>query len=319
MPFPRLIADIGGTNARFGLQREAGGAIGDVLVLPTADHATPLATVRAYLAGIGGEPPREGVIGIATSVTGDRVSMTNHPWSFSTRELQDDLHLERLLVINDFTALALALPALRPDDLLAVGSGVAVPDAAIGLLGAGTGLGVGGLMPTAGGGHAAISGEGGHATLAAGTPFEAAVVDALQRRFGHASAERALSGPGLVNLFEACAQVEGRVASPIDAATISERALAGGDAACSQTVELFFALLGSTAGNLALTLGARGGVFIGGGIVPRLKPLIAASPLRERFEAKGRFRDYLSAIPLQVIVADFPPALTGAARALDRA
>ena len=138
----------------------------------------------------------------------------------------------------------------------------------------------------------------------------------LRERFGHASAERAVSGPGLVNLHTALCELDGAAAEALDAAAISARAQAG-DARAGQAVELFFAFLGTVAGNLALSLGARGGMYIGGGIVPRLGDRIDASPFRERFEAKGRFRDYLRGIPTFVVQASTSPALLGAARALE--
>jgi len=165
---------------------------------------------------------------------------------------------------------------------------------------------------------APLQGEGGHVTLAACNAHEAAVIDVLQRRFGHASAERALSGPGLASLHQALAEVSQRPSPEpaLTAAEITRRGLAG-QSDCAATLELFCALLGTTAGNLVLTLGAEGGLFIGGGIVPRLGEWFHRSPFRSRFDAKGRFSAYLSAIPVYVIHADPSPALLGAARALD--
>jgi glucokinase len=184
------------------------------------------------------------------------------------------------------------------------------------LLGPGTGLGVSGLLPGPAG-WVPISGEGGHVTLGSADPFEAAVLAELAARFGHVSAERALSGPGLENLYRATCRVLGRPALELAAPAISAAALARQDAACEQTLALFCGLLGHVAGNLALTLGARGGVYIGGGIVPRLGEAFDRSPFRERFEAKGRFSAYLAAVPTWVLTADTSPALLGAARALD--
>jgi glucokinase len=251
-------------------------------------------------------------------VTGDHVQMTNHHWSFSIDAVRQALGLERFVVINDFTALALSLTELQPADLHQIGPGVSVPGAAKALLGPGTGLGVSGLLPTRGGqGWVPVAGEGGHVTLSGTNAEEDAVIGVLRRRYGHASAERALSGPGLEALHAALIELEGAAASGLSAAQITSAALAGTDARCGRTVDLFLALLGTVAGNLALSLGARGGVYIGGGIVPRFGDRVLTSPLRARFEAKGRFTDYLRRMPLLVIQARTSPALWGAARALD--
>lgn len=318
--FPRLLGDVGGTHARFAWQANATAAVSSISSYRCDQHHTLLGAIRHYLAEHGKPPPRAGAIGIANPVTGDAVRMTNHHWSFSISELQRELGLQRLLVINDFTALALSLPALMPDDLRPIGGGQAVAGAARALIGPGTGLGVSGLLPAADGAGVPIHGEGGHVTLAPDNELESAVVLVLKKRFGHASAERALSGPGLVNLYGALCEVQGQTAEPLEPADVIERSRAGQpDAPCVAAVELFCALLGSTAGNLALTLGARGGVYIGGGIAPRILKELERSAFRQRFESKGRFRDYLAAIPTCVIDAAVSPAFLGAARALDQA
>ena len=197
-----------------------------------------------------------------------------------------------------------------------VGGGAAVAGTPRAVLGPGTGLGVAGLVPGGAGRLCIVAGEGGHVTLAAGTPREAAVLAQLQQRFGHASAERALSGPGLVNLYDAIGVLDARPTRTLQPDEVVTGALLGADPACREALQLFGALLGSEAGNLALTLGARGGVYLGGGIVPRLGTAFDALPFRERFEAKGRFRSYLERIPTFVITAP-TPALQGAANALD--
>ena len=316
--FPRLVGDVGGTNARFAWIAAPGAKLTDVATLPCADHPSLQAAMQHYLAGLKHPAPRWSAIGIANPVVGDQVRMTNHHWSFSIEQVRQLLGLERLLVINDFTALALSLPALDAADLHQVGPGAAVPEAPLGLLGPGTGLGVSGLLPARQGVRAIpINGEGGHVTLAPTDEREEAVVRQLRRRFGHSSAERALSGPGLVNLYEAMCEIDGVPAQALDAAGVTARAASGADAQCRATVDVFFSFLGTIAGNLALSLGARGGMYIGGGIVPRLGETITRSQFRERFEAKGRFRDYLKAIPTYVVQARVSPALVGAARALD--
>lgn len=320
--FPRLLGDVGGTNARWAWQAFAGAPITHASSLPASDFATIGDCIRAFLVRQSLPAPRQAAFGIATAVTTDEVRMTNHSWSFSIDALRAELGVHRLVVLNDFEALAHAVPGLGADTLLGVGKGRAVPDTALAVIGPGTGLGVSGLLPDGRGGWRVIAGEGGHVTLAAATAREACVLAALRERFGHVSAERALSGPGLVNLYEAVCAVDGTAARTLQPADVMTGAFgdegATLDPRCSDAVTLFAALLGSVAGNLALTLGARGGVFIGGGIVPRLGDRFARLPFRSSFEDKGRFREYLQAIPTWVITAD-SPALVGAARALDAA
>ena len=314
--FPRLVADVGGTNVRFASQFLPEGPLLGMASYACADFPGLWEAMQHHLRAKGLERPHACAIGIATAITGDQVQMTNHHWAFSIAELRRALGAEQLLVINDFTALALSLPALAPEARRQVGGGVAVDGAPIGLVGPGTGLGVSGLLPGVGGsGLAPIGGEGGHVTLSSFEPEEDAVLRLLQRRFGHVSAERALSGPGLENLYQALAEVRGQTVPERTAASIT----AGEDALARDTVELFCSLLGNVAGNVALTLGARGGLYIGGGIVPRLGQRFDRSRFRERFEAKGRFRDYLAAIPAFVVEGSDRAALLGACRALDAA
>jgi glucokinase len=314
--FPRLLGDIGGTNARWAWHGAPGQSLQDVAVWPCAEHATLAESAVAYLASRGGERPVSASIGIATAVTGDEVRMTNHHWQFSITELKRQLGVERCLVINDFTALAMSLTALGAGDLRTVGSGQPVPGQPVALLGPGTGLGVSGLLPAAGGGWSPLSGEGGHVTLAAADSLESEVLTLLRSRHGHVSAERVLSGSGLVNLVEALAALEGEASPDLQPADVSRGAVDRSDARCVKAARLFSSFLGNVAGNLALTLGARGGVYVGGGIVPKLGDAFDVALFRRRFEEKGRFSVYLQPVPTWVIVAS-TPALIGATRALD--
>ena len=314
--FPRLLGDIGGTNARWAWQTGPDAAIQDVSVRPCAANASLHESAAAYLADKGHARPAWVGIGIATPVTSDRVAMTNHTWGFSINALKAALGAERCLVINDFTALAMSLTALGPGDLRQIGSGQAVPGATMALLGAGTGLGVSGLVPQGGGRWSAISGEGGHVTLAATDEHEAAVLAVLRQRFGHVSAERVLSGAGLVNLYGALCALSGEAERALSPSDVTDAALDGSDPLCAQAVQRFTAFLGNAAGNLALTLGAHGGVFVGGGIVPRLGEHFDGLLFRQHFEAKGRFASYLKPMPTHVITAA-APALIGASNALD--
>jgi glucokinase len=255
---------------------------------------------------------REGAIAIASAITGDRVAMTNHPWSFSVQELKARFAFDRFEVINDFTALALALPRLAPEDRQPVGGGSAVAGTPLGVLGPGSGLGVSGLVPS-GKGWIALTGEGGHATMAPATDREGAVLDRMRQHFDHVSAERALSGPGLVNLYDTLAVIDSVPAKGYTAAQITDLAIRAEDPLCVETTTMFCAMLGTMAGDLALTLGARGGVYIGGGIVPKLGQTFLDSPFRERFEAKGRLRSYLEPIPTFLVTHPLPAFLGCAA------
>lgn len=314
----RLLADIGGTNARFAWQATPGAPITDVQVLPGAQYPTLQAALHAYLDGLGRGAPAAVAIAIANPITGDQVRMTNHDWAFSQSAVKAEFGLRTLRMLNDFTALALALPDLPAAELRQVGGSAAVPGVAMGLVGAGTGLGVSGLLPDGRGGWVPLEGEGGHVTLPASTARERVVMDGLIRRYGHASAERVCCGQGLVDTCAILCEADGATAQCLDSASaVSVAALKAGHPQALETLAIFCAMLGSVAGNLALTLGARGGVYVGGGIVPRLGDWFHQSPFRERFDNKGRFTGLLQGMPVWVITSAQSPALLGAARALD--
>lgn len=311
-----LIGDVGGTNVRFAWQSDPAAPLTLIERLSCADFESIGAAIQAYLTKHGLPTPRRCALGIATPVTGDRVTMTNHHWSFSISALQNYYQFEQLVVINDFTALALALPEIAGSELRQIGTGAEVERSPKALVGAGTGLGVSGLLPSGKSDWVPISGEGGHVSLSAQTDEEAAVIAHLRARFGHVSAERVLSGPGLVNLYESSAAIDSRFPE----LSTPEKILQASDSDpdCRRALRWFCAFLGSVAGDLALTLGARGGVYIGGGIAPHLISQLETSMFRARFEDKGRFRAYLATIPTWVIVSEHSPALIGAARALER-
>jgi glucokinase len=314
--YPRLVGDIGGTNARFALIHAPGRDLEGTESLPCAEFPDIAAAIDHYLKKHDAGSPRWSAIGIANPITGDWVQMTNHHWSFSIEKVKSSLGFERFVVLNDFTALALSLLSLRDDELTQVGGKTIVEGMPKALLGAGTGLGVSGLIPH-GDVYTPISGEGGHCTLPGRDAEENAVIAHLCKRFDHVSAERVLSGPGLQLLHQALAAVRGVNVKPLSAQQITAGALDGSDDIATAAVNMFCAFLGTVAGNLTLTLGARGGTYIGGGIVPKLGSLFTQSRFRERFDAKGRFKEYLAAIPVYVIQAHYP-GLTGAAVALDR-
>jgi glucokinase len=311
----RLLADIGGTNARFALERGPG-RIEDSATLACADYASLVDAVRAYLAGRPGQQVRHAAIAIATAVDGDFVKMTNHCWAFSISETREALGLDTLLVLNDFAALAMSVPGLPAAELAPVGGGQPLPGAVIGLVGAGTGLGVAGLIPTQGR-WTVLQSEGGHVAFSPSDEREQAILSYCWSRWPHVSAERLVSGPGLSLIHEALAARAGVHAGALEPAQVVERALAGSDLLCVEALEAFCGMLGTMAANVAVTLCARGGIYIGGGVVPRLGEWFARSPFRARFENKGRYSSYTAQIPCYVIHSPYP-ALAGAAAMLDQ-
>ena len=255
------------------------------------------------------------MIAVATTPDGDQVQFTNNPWSFSVAHTAQRTGIADLRIINDFHSAALALPFLQGADLMQIGGGKPVMQSTKAVLGPGSGLGVSACVWT-GDHYVAVPGEGGHVTMAAGDSQEAAVLDILRKQFLHVSAERLLSGPGITNIYAALSTLDGLQQAPqLSPANICEAALTNSDPRASRAIAMFCAMLGSVAGDLALTLGCRGGVYIAGGIVPRFGSHFAASPFRQRFEAKGRFSGYLAAIPTYVIVRP-DAALIGAAALL---
>ena len=316
---PSLIADVGATNARFAvISPEAG--LQRARVLACEDFPTIHGAIAAYLHD---ELPltdarrlAAAALAIAGPVTGDHVALTNHPWSFSIAELRSHLGLDRLEVLNDFAAVAAAMPYIEPDERTQVGGGEPLAGAPIGVLGPGSGLGVSGLVATAAG-WLPLPGEGGHATMAPANGRESAVLDRMRARYDHVSAERALSGPGLVDLYNTLTEVDGVPAVSYTAPQITDPGVCARDPYCAEAVDMFCAMLGTVAGNLALTLGARGGIFVAGGIVPKLGAAFATSAFRARFEAKGRLRPYLAQIPTYVVTHPFP-AFLGLAAMLTR-
>ncbi|MFL6706830.1 MAG: glucokinase [Massilia sp.] len=309
--WPRLLADIGGTNARFALEL-APGQIGLVTVLACADYPSLEMALRAYLAStpVAGLnlPVRHAAIAIANPVVGDMVRMTNHHWEFSIAAMKAACAFETFLVVNDFSALAYSLPQLSSDQKVQIGGGAARAASPLGLLGAGTGLGVSGLIPCKEG-WTALRSEGGHVTFSPANPTEIAILQYAWSRFEHVSAERLLSGVGIELIYSALAHHLGQPDEQLTAPAIVERALNGAGLLCDQVVEAFCGMLGTVAGNLAVTLGAQGGVYIGGGIVPRLGERFAVSSFRRRFEQKGRFVNYLAQVPTWVITAEYPAFL----------
>ncbi len=313
---PRLIADIGGTYARFALET-AQGEFTQIASLRCADHADFQAAVTAYLAALPPAKIDHAAVAIANPVDGDLVRMTNYHWQFSIEKMRSQMGWDTLVVVNDFTALAMALPRLGKRDVRQVGGGEAHKQSVIGLLGSGSGLGVSGLIP-AGDGWISLGSEGGHTSFSPRDEREIAVLRYAWKHFDHVSFERLLSGPGLELMYRAMAEYTHANVKPknLSAPEITQHALDATDPVCMATLEVFCALLGTAAANLAVTLGALGGIYIGGGIVPRLGAYFDQSPFRARFEDKGRFSQYVAAIPTFVITAEHA-TFTGASAILE--
>ena len=312
---PRLVADIGGTNARFALFYDERCELINERTLACDNFSGPVEAIEAYLRDCNTPRPNEIAMAVATQVSHDDIKLTNNDWQFSVAAMRKAVGVDRMLMLNDFTALALSLPHLKPAELRQVGGRSPMANAAIGLIGAGTGLGVSGLIPT-GNDSAPIEGEGGHVSFSPANEREVDILKIVWCEFSHVSAERLISGLGLDTLYRAMAQLENLSGAVPTPAEMSQRALSG-DHFCEDVLNTFCAMLGTAASNLAVTLGARGGIYIGGGIVPKLGEFFDRSPFRSRFESKGRFSEYLAAIPSYVILAEYP-ALQGAARALLR-
>jgi glucokinase len=305
---PRLLADIGATHARFALEA-APGVLCDVAVLLCDDYPGIVPLLQAYLGQADPGRISHAAFALANPISGDFIRMTNRDWQFSTDEVRRTLGLNTLLIVNDFTALAMALPGFKPEDLMQVGGGTPQANAVAGVLGPGTGLGVSGVIPTVDG-FVTLGSEGGHVNFAPSDEREFAILQYAWREWRHVSNERLISGPGMEIIYRALAQRNGMRVPARSAADIISGALDQRDPLCLEVLECFSGMLGSAAANLGVTLGAFGGIFIGGGIVPRLKEWFKTSPFRARFEAKGRFTDYVAQIPTYVIMTP-NPALNG--------
>ncbi len=300
----RLIADIGGTNARFALTDPAGMPIRERR-LAVAAHAGLGEAAQAYLAGLPGSvgPIREAVIAVATPVDAETIRFTNSPWTFTRDRLQAELAVARLAVINDFVAQAAAIPHLGPDDSVAIGGGEARPGWPIAVIGPGTGLGAAALVPGPDG-LIVVASEAGHVSFAPQDEEEIELLRHLQFRHGHVSNERLISGPGILALAQALAEM---TAARFEASSPEAVTLAARDGSCAVSVAAlrrFSAILGAAAGDLALTFGAKGGVFVSGGLCPKLGPLLDHAAFRRSFEAKGRLERFLVDVPVRLVTTE---------------
>ncbi len=314
MQSARLVGDIGGTNARFALLDDNNTPQGSK-TLPCRDFSNLHSAIEAFLQGSTVEQLHSAAVAVATPVSGDQVKLTNNHWSFSIEKTKQRLKISELHILNDFTAQALAVPHLQSNYLQQIGGGTVDAKAPVGILGAGTGLGVSGLVYSESGTWTPLQGEGGHVTATVRTQREFDLYQVLAARFGHVSAERYLSGPGLTYVHDGLRQLDQLPSSELSSAQITEAAMSGSDPYCVETLEIFCTLLGTCAADLALTLGAFGGIYIGGGIVPKLGDYFLQSSFRSSFEDKGRMRHLMEKTPT-FIITDPYPALTGAAQLL---
>lgn len=311
-----LIGDIGGTNARFAIWEND--ALHSVRVFATADYTSPEHAIGVYMADL---KLQKGDIGaaclaVAGPVDGDEFRFTNSHWRLSRKAFCQTLQVGHLLLINDFTAMALGMTRLQPDEYRLVCEGEADPARPAVVIGPGTGLGVGTLIGQRNG-WMALPGEGGHVDLPVGSPREAQLRAHIEAQIGHVSAETILSGGGLLRLYQTVCEVDGHEPSCTSPAQVTEAGLAG-DPVARETLEQFCRFLGRVAGNNVLTVGGRGGVYIVGGVIPRFLEIFMQSGFAESFADKGCMSDYFKGIPVWVVTAEFS-GLLGAGVALQQA
>ncbi len=308
-----LLGDVGGTYARFAVL--SAGKLGPIRSLDVHAYPTMADALRFFLAGRDdGASINAALLAVAGPVEHGRCVLTNSSWVADASTLSNEIGIASVHVVNDQEAAAWGLPLLASSDTRLIGPDTPVSGAPMALLSPGTGLGMACLVPGTPG-SAVIASEGGHATLAATTPREEALFGILRRQFRHVSAERVLSGDGLVNLYRATAAIDGVDVASRTAAEVTRAALDGTCATCRKTLDTFCGVLGAVAGDVALLFGARGGVFLGGGILPRIIEHLGRTEFRDRFEAKGRLGRYLAGIPVRIIVRPDPAFLGLAALA----
>ncbi len=336
---PHLVADIGGTNSRFALVDPGTRTPHSEASMPSGDFTDLAEAIDAYLQRLPDDArPRSACIAIAAPTYRDKVVFANLHWEFSIEETRSRLGLDRLIMMNDFAALAMAVPDIPEGQKAAIGGGMEVPGQPIAVVGPGTGLGVAGLVWLHG--HwTPLPGEGGHVNFAPSDDEEVDIFQIVRGSRDRVSAERLLSGNGLRRLYRSYCKLdrlsadgwragveaaieerhpalEDHQVDDLRPAEISERALQDRDDRCTRALDRFCGMLGTFCGDVALTFGARGGLYLGGGILPRLGAFLQNSAFRTRFEAKGRMHDYVGAIPTFLITAPIP-ALSGAAAWLD--
>ena len=302
-----LLADIGGTNARFAIEDLDEKVFEKIYTYSVSQYESFESVVDAFIydvAGLGfwNSYPKAACFSVACVVDDPIIRFTNSPWEFTKSQISKKLGDIFVEVINDFESVARSIPYLSSGDCHELGVSPRKnrhQDFAI--LGPGTGLGVSGLFLSKGH-YNFISGEGGHVDFAPVNDQEFEIFKYLQDKYGRVSLERILSGEGIVNIYSALSGNRKDVAGIMDEAAIGKAAESGKDEFCLEVINIFFDILGSAAGNLALTLGARGGVYLAGGVVPRYVTLLEKSSFRSRFEDKGRYKTYMKEIPTRVVM-----------------
>lgn len=317
-----LLADIGGTNARFALadtSLETPLIVDSIGEYAVADFPSLADAARHYLDQTGATA-QNGVFAVAGRVDGDEARITNHPWVISLSRTRSALGFDGLRLVNDFAAQAMAVSLLAPTDVVAIGGANWSPAAVsenrtYAVIGPGTGLGVGGLLVRDGHRYP-LETEGGHVSFPPGTPEEIEILEKLSAQFGRVSNERLICGPGLVNLHRALSEIAGEDPGPMQPADVTARAAAG-DPRCMRTLDVFCAVFGAIAGDLVLSAGAWDGVFLTGGLAPKLLSSLQHSGFRQRFEHKGRFSPAMARVPTLVVVHPRPGLLGAAAFAVE--
>ncbi|MFO1243381.1 MAG: glucokinase [Rickettsiales bacterium] len=309
-----LVADIGGTNSRFALCEPGSLQLIEPQKHPNRNFTGLAEAIAYYLTGVNAKPANA-CVAVAGPITGDTVRLTNIAWEFSIAEMARNFNLRQLHIANDFTALAMSVPYEPENNIVQIGSGEAVPNQAMAVLGPGTGLGVSGLL-WSGTGWVPIAGEGGNARFTPHDAKEAELLAFAWKKIGRiVRTEDFVSGLGMTFLHSALLEISGKELETLKAEDINRRAVAG-DAACKETVRIFCGMLGAFASDVAMMLGARSGVYLGGGVTPQMRDLFETSPFRERFEDKGRFTNYVKDIPTYMLLSHSQAALHGAAAIL---
>lgn len=312
-----LVADIGGTNARFAIARgcaKSGFQLEEVRRLKNEHFEHLRDAAHAYLEICSGDRPKRGCLAVAGPISNGVVRLTNSNWKFKPQELADELGLETIVPVNDFAAQARGAPLADKRDLTVINPGTPNPAAISAVLGPGTGLGLG-LLLSRPSGVVVLPTEGGHAGFAPRTELELEVGRYIANEYGFCSWERLLSGRGLVNIHRAMCQLEGVNWPGIRPEEITAEALEHDDSISRRVVDLFCAALGGYAGDVAVLSGAQGGIYLGGGILPRIQPLLEKSSFIERFKAHGPMTKYVADIPVSLITTDAASLLGAAALA----
>lgn len=305
-----LVADVGGTNIRLGIANLDDLSVSQILSYQCADFGNIDGAIQKYIDDSGASFELA-CIDVATAVTGDVVSLTNNHWEFSQDKLKEQFGLTKLIVINDFTAIAMSVPSIPDDKKVQLGGDKAVSNKPIAIYGAGTGLGVAHMVHS-GTKWLPLEGEGGHVDYAPVEEDEIAVLTELQKKYHRVSAEQVLSGLGLVQIYQSLCAWKGLEAKAYEPADVSKHGIDGTDKIAEQSMKIFCRVLGSFGGNLALNLKTYGGVYIAGGIVPRFIEYVKQSDFRRRFDDKGRLSRVVVDIPVYIVTEE-QPGLIGCA------